>query len=574
MSVTTDIPTASGHPLTSLLAWCRGVRAGHVTVVAIFAVVFLYFNYLPLWHTDLWGHVAQGRWILDNGKLPSQDPFQPLAAGVPLLDYAWLSQILFAKIYELWGAEGLQNFFSLVVIASGLLLTRTYFLSSGRLDVAILGWLLSTFVIGWSRHSIMRPEVLAVFLFVCLLYLIASLQKQCPAWTLAEKQPEQGVPWQMYLGIPLLFALWANLHGSFPCGIILLACFGLARVIEVLWYHRSFGELWKDLWVRRWMLWGQLALLALLLNPYGIDAILFSLRFSGRENLDTILEWQPLSFASFAGVCLVLSWVILGVVAWNSRRRWHVAEIVLIVVFMLLVFPRIRMLTWYPPVLLFALMRHITDMAKGWFPQREQSTVEPPPDSATDSEEESPLAALRPYRNAIMCAGILWIAFALSSPGNLLLGGQPREEELCYSRFTPLEVTEYLRQHPPQGQIYNPQVWGDWLVWAGPEDLQVMATTNIHLTPPRVWRDYLGISGGLPGWNRTLHRYAVELVIVDPETMPRLAEVIRHHDDWELVFEAESPFGGAIYRRADDAIVPSENSSPEHVSSRLTNFLR
>ena len=58
-------------------------------------------------HTDLWGHINFGRWIVTHQALPATDPLaaQPSATGV--LQYAWLSQTLGYEVHRLFGNEGL-----------------------------------------------------------------------------------------------------------------------------------------------------------------------------------------------------------------------------------------------------------------------------------------------------------------------------------------------------------------------------------------------------------------------------------------------------------------------------------
>ena len=46
--------------------------------------LFVFLSHRPLWHTDLWGHLAYGRWMWEHGALPATEPFMPLAREVPI----------------------------------------------------------------------------------------------------------------------------------------------------------------------------------------------------------------------------------------------------------------------------------------------------------------------------------------------------------------------------------------------------------------------------------------------------------------------------------------------------------
>src|SRR5690606_22618604 len=54
------------------------------------SLFFIYCSYLPVYHTDIWGHVSYGDWILKHGSLPAEDPYVDLAAGVDIINNAWL----------------------------------------------------------------------------------------------------------------------------------------------------------------------------------------------------------------------------------------------------------------------------------------------------------------------------------------------------------------------------------------------------------------------------------------------------------------------------------------------------
>ena len=51
-------------------------------VTVSLSVVFCYFLFLPLWHTDLWGHLSYGRYLHQTTTLPETEPLMPLSEGV------------------------------------------------------------------------------------------------------------------------------------------------------------------------------------------------------------------------------------------------------------------------------------------------------------------------------------------------------------------------------------------------------------------------------------------------------------------------------------------------------------
>jgi hypothetical protein len=136
-------------------------------------------------------------------------------------------------------------------------------------------------------------------------------------------------------------------------------------------------------------------------------------------------------------------------------------------------------------------------------------------------------------------AMILWMTFSFSGISRFVLGGKPRSPEALYGENTPWHLTEHLRANPPTGQIYNPQWWGDWLAWDGPQGLKVFATTNLHLMPWQVWADHQRIGMVEAGWDAALDRYSINTVVVDKKYQPSLARFMRRMPEWTVQYEDE-----------------------------------
>jgi hypothetical protein len=202
---------------------------------------------------------------------------------------------------------------------------------------------------------------------------------------------------------------------------------------------------------------------------------------------------------------------------------------------------------WFAAVWVVALAPHIADVVAQVFRRRESTDLLPSAANAAsaspstkiehDEEDVTPLPPGRSYRSTLGCVGLIWIAFAFSTFSRPLLGGTPRTPEALFGEQTPLKLTEWLVKNPPQGQVFNPQYWGDWLGFAGPKPMALFADTNMHLTPPTVWKDYRRIFDALSGWENTLDRYNVKTLIVDRAQQPQLVRNLRTSTDWVLVYD-------------------------------------
>ena len=158
---------------TELSASHGEVPWSYVLCTGWFALLFVYFSYIPLWHTDIWGHVAYGQWMIDHGRLPDVDPFVDLAQTTPLVATAWLSQLLFGVLERSGGPERLSCAFAVISVSIYLMLAILFHLHTRRLGLAvfcsILAWL-----VGWDRHLVVRPELLGYLLLAALLTLLSA----------------------------------------------------------------------------------------------------------------------------------------------------------------------------------------------------------------------------------------------------------------------------------------------------------------------------------------------------------------------------------------------------------------
>src|SRR5262249_55818357 len=116
---------------------------------------------------------------------------------------------------------------------------------------------------------------------------------------------------------PVLLALWANLHGAFPAGLMLVGCFLVTATVLALKAGQHLGDR------RVWRLAGCLGacVLATLVNPYGWQIYLYVGLTSNRAAARGIDEWVPPSLDQGIGVAFFLSLVLLAVLIGLNWKR-------------------------------------------------------------------------------------------------------------------------------------------------------------------------------------------------------------------------------------------------------------
>lgn len=500
----------------------------HLFVLAIGCLFFMYYNYMKLFHSDFWGHVSYGQWIVQHKALPQHEPFVALADGVPVVATAWLSQAILGLIDQTRNVEWFSHLFAATMLAVYVAYAITFYQQSRNILVAVISCGL-VFFTGWSRHAVIRPEMFGSLCFALLM--LSTVLSDTARQRLPDESP-QPLPWKRAAGywavVAGLFALWANLHGSFIVGYALLGSYALGRGVEVLLEKRDLLAVFADTLVRQRLIACWAALGGTLLNPYGFDLLIHTLVFPSNPNLKDVFEWFPLEFVSLEGPFVALAVVLTIVLLRHSRARVAVSDVLMLSIFALATGLRIRMIAWLGPALMLALTPHLDDVLTRLYARLQND----------DLQKVADWLQVRSFRYVWYAGFIAWVAFCFSPASVPFLGGKPREARHIFSSDTPRGITEWLREHPPQGRVANPQWWGDWLIYDGPPGLDLLMTTNaVHVVPPQVWEDYLAIARGEEGLERRLARYRINTVIVCKQLQGSLHRTMDSLSGWDTVFE-------------------------------------
>lgn len=531
---------------------------------AWFTVFFMYLNYVPLFHSDIWCHVNYGEWMLQQGRLVSEDPFMPLAAGMRVVNNAWLSQLIFAAAHRVGGPQGMSNVFAVVVLSTFLVYTRIFYLQSGKLGLAIAG-MAGVLAFGWTRHAIIRPEIFGALFLATLFWMLMRVspwRQRCAAWS-NEDATSKAFPGWLWFAIPLLFALWANMHGSFAVGLLVIASHCLGIVLHAAWRERDWNRLTSDPEVRRWIWLAELAAVATLLNPYGLDLLIETARFGSNENLRDVLEWFTLDLVSFEGIQFLVGLTATLFIVRFSDERFHAAEVMLMLGLMVLMASTVRMIGWLAPIWVVSMMPHLRRLSMRLEPHLaawRQPQADDPNRSSNedDGDEDEPLVRIPTHTYTILAGLVVWCGFALSPISEPILNGKPRPLSQVVSKGTPLGVTEYLREHPPETMVWGPQWWGDWLVYDGPDTLRPFMTTTLHLAPNSVWKDYMRIARSDAGWESALAKYNIRTIVMDKELQPVMHRAVRRSGRWTKVYEDSR---GVIYQHSPRRLEPANRQA-------------
>lgn len=246
---------------------------------------------MPLANPDLFWHLSSGRWIWDNGRVPTVDPFSFTRGGEPWHDFEWLFQVL------VYGLERSGGLWLLRLVKAALLaacwlpvnaLLRGRGVEPTGRCLALAFWAAVVF-----PQSDLRPDLVSLLFFSVLL---RRLNKQEAA---------------AYYVIPL-FVLWANIHAGFVFGMLLYAAKALERRLDGEPFPRHFlVEVWGG------------ALAVTLANPYSwrVWEVVFLHGAQGATISRYIQEWGGLSLRSPMQWSVHAALVLFAAVAWRHRAK-------------------------------------------------------------------------------------------------------------------------------------------------------------------------------------------------------------------------------------------------------------
>jgi hypothetical protein len=496
--------------------WFRTTGASVIFTVVI-GFVFIVFANMRLWHTDLWDHVNYGSVIQESRAIPVTEPLLPLAEGVSMTNLAWLSQLGLAWLADSAGLPALQFCYGILIAAClALVAWRTV-----QNSASILAGLLAVgFLVGVNlpQFLVIRPQLIGT-LFFCIVLV----------WSLGRQKTDLRV-WIMF---PLMFAVWANCHGSFTLGLTLLGLAAIGRFADVLTRGRSIRAALCDASLHRTILLIQLSAVAVLLNPYGLMAYTETFRVAANPNIDSMFEWDALTLRTAQGQRVAAGALLLFMTLKMTPRRIRSFEFLVLALFGILALWSQRMITWWAPAAAIITSVH----AAAWVRSSHGLRRRLGPRRATGLW-------------SVVNLGLCWILFSLTNFGIQTVKGRTPEPATMVSAQTPVTAVAWLNsvESLPRGIAFVPAEWAGYVMHEGPSALQPMVNLHVHVIPQEVWNDYLRLRSGPGDAASLLERYGINLVMVDANRQPGLMKRLQKSEDWSMQFSDQQ---GAVFFRLD-----------------------
>ena len=446
---------------------------------------------------DFWWHIRIGRWMVDNGRLPSTDIFTYTVPNHVWTDHEYLTEVLMWLVYSRLGAFGISVFFGLVTYAGFYLMYRQV----RRQPFVIAGMGLALGAIAGAPIWGPRAQMIT-FALTCLelYWLQGYLSGRSRALQF----------------FPLVMALWANLHGGW---VIAFAWLGIALVAELAGWAWDPSNPAHRAHVRFLAIVTAASAVAVLATPHGFNLLLYpfqTVASQAQERL--IVEWFSPDFHQpylhpFEAMVLLL---IVGF----ALRRPTLYDLLLSMVALALALQSVRNIVLFiaaaTPVLINSYSEAWREISKarGWKPKLPSRQI-----------------------FAVITAVVLLVV-ALATAIHIAGETAPSRQDGITASTYPVGAADWLGAHPDVGtRMYNQYGWGGYLDYRfyPQPNRRVFIFGEAALMGDALLNDYEDIQTLRPDWKAMLDRYGVDYIVYNRGEA--LANVLATQPDWKLVYQ-------------------------------------
>ena len=496
------------------MRWAMPSAADLIFIAILAALVFTPLSVKLLNDAGIGWHIRTGQRILSAHAVPHADPFSSSMGGKPWFAWEWLYDVVAGRLELAMGLNGVAWFTAIVIAATFAWMFRYLIARKVSLPIAIAFVLLA--LAASTIHFLARPHVLSWLFVLVWLWILDSTEPSYASPSLLDHR------WLWAL--PVLMVVWANVHGGFLLGFVLLACYWLGSLWS--WLRTNESRIEESLLkiaagrrARTLALAGGASFLASLLNPYGwkLHGHIYSY-LSDRFLMDHIEEFQSPNFHELAPKCFLVLLVVCVAVVIAHGRKLRSSQVL---VFLFALYAGLSSSRNIPvsSVLLVMIAGPLiprVNVARDFFTRME--TIE--------SELHGHLWAI--------LAVVLTFLIALS-------GGRVGSRQVMDAHFDPARMpvgaVTFLGTREGLAPILSPDYWGGYVTYRLYPYARIVVDDRHDLYGDVILKSYLRTAHLERGWEDFLEQQNPACLLL-PQHSP-LANVIGKTAGWRSIYADE-----------------------------------
>lgn len=479
---------------------------------------------LKLRLVDFWWHLKVGEIIVTTRSLPTTDLFSFTCDGKQFILQNWLVEILYFLLYRTGGLSLIVFVNAVLLVLALLPIYQLCREAAGRhLRLGVVAALMPATSLLYFGS--VRTQVFSFILFGVYYWILSGYRQGLRDWL-----------WSM----PVLMALWVNLHGAFVLGLGLIGLFLICETGRHLAGAGSYLLSSRQLLKLAAIL--VLCTLATLANPetYRLYSYVQSIAGTAYSRAQ-IVEWQIPSIIDMVGILLFYAPFFLTLlVLLYARLRPDITEVALFVAFTVFALMAIRNAVWFVLIAAPIVARYLPSI--DWSACLTALRRFRPGDNlarwiARRGDAQAPIR----YGLNRQIAAVLLTLTVLVSPwvyphlGNRTFGAT------LWEKSTPVQAMDYIQQHELTGHIFHPQIYGDYMIWRLWPQQKTFIDGRVHLFDDHVIQDYRFAFRDLH-WEERLAKYEIKYLLLskEEEDNQMMIESARNSTHWRLLYEDES----------------------------------
>ena len=442
-------------------------------------------------------HIRAGEQILRTGTVPLYDMFSQHVPPLPWTAHEWLAEVIMALVHQAAGMSG-------VVVLCALLLALTFRLLFKALlsyqTCAVPAAAVTLAVLICSKlHWLARPHLFSFLFLVLFHYLLETWRRKGGR--------------RLWL-LPPLMLLWANLHGGFVAGCLLLGAYLAGTATGMIDATAEESRTARE----RLAQLGRVAaacLAATLVNPYGWRLLLFPLKLvSDRYLMDHVAEFLPPAIHGWPP----FTWLVLILITLFalSPKKVEPTELLLVLGFGYMALTSVRYIPLFSLVTAPALAARLDDLQQGrgrWAGRLREASAR--------------LALLEERAHPSVWGAVAVAVVTAAAAGGLVRHAFDRQ-------LMPVDAYEFVLRQGIKGKVFNSDEFGDYLIYSGYPDCRVFIDGRLDMYGAQRLREYNAVIDFRPGWDQVLQRYGIRWIIFEADS--RFARFLEQRSEWQLVY--------------------------------------